>query len=113
MNFSISGEEQGVYYLITLKDEFNVKAIKKTRETIENAIFTGNSNFIFDMSEVTFIDSGGIGLLMNLHKKLEKEQGGIALVGLSDSMKEAMQSSNALIAIPCFEDLRGAEAEIG
>jgi anti-sigma B factor antagonist len=56
---------------------------------------------IFDLTEVTFLDSSGIGILMMCHAKLKKAGGALHIAGARGMVKEtlAMTSLDKIVNI--------------
>ena len=50
-------------------------------------------NIIFDFSDVGFMDSSGIGMIIGRYKNAEKRGGRLALAGMSDDMGRLFQIS--------------------
>ena len=56
---------------------------------------------IFDLTEVTFLDSSGIGILMMCHAKLKKAGGALHIAGARGMVEETMEitSLNKIIHV--------------
>ena len=49
---------------------------------------------IFDLTEVCYVDSSGVGILMRGHAKLKKAGGALHLVGVWDFVEEALATTS-------------------
>ncbi len=49
---------------------------------------------IFDLTEVSFLDSSGIGILMMCHAKLKKAGGGLHIAGARGMVKETLEMTS-------------------
>src|SRR5271170_7748429 len=49
---------------------------------------------IFDLSEVTYLDSSGIGILMMCHAKLKKAGGALRIAGAREMVEEALEMTS-------------------
>lgn len=91
---TIQGVERREYYLIRVGDSFDSKVLLEAREVIEDAIEKGHKNFIFDFSSCSYIDSSGIGLIVNLHKQEKAAGGKLGILKASPKIKEIFSISN-------------------
>ncbi len=110
---AIEKEEKGIFFLIRVTGDFNIKSIRAVRECVEEADTIGHVYIAFDLRKTAFVDSSGIGLIMNVHKKLMAKQGSVYLVGIPSSISETIRVSGILQLVPHFETLEEAERQIG
>ncbi len=88
MKINSTGEVLTVY----LQGEIDHHSAKSMREEIDNAVnFNMPSLLILDFSEVTFMDSSGIGLVMGRFKNLQKSGAKLNLSNLSGSIYKIMK----------------------
>ena len=88
MKMNNTGEVLTVY----LQGEIDHHSAKKMREEIDSAInFNMPSLLILDFSEVSFMDSSGIGLVMGRFKNLQKNGAKLNLSNLSDNIYKIMK----------------------
>lgn len=57
---------------------------------------------IFDLTEVCFVDSSGVGILMMCHAKLKKAGGALRLAGARGMVEEALVMTSVNKIIPLF-----------
>jgi anti-sigma B factor antagonist len=67
-------------YLITLAGEFDLHACPQFERRVLEALGRGASELVVDLSEVSFIDSTTIGILMRTRKRLTPLRGRLLLV---------------------------------
>ena len=88
MRISSTGEVLTVY----LQGEIDHHSARSMREEIDKAIdFNMPSLLILDFTEITFMDSSGIGLVMGRFKNLQKNGAKLHLVNLSDNIYKIMK----------------------
>lgn len=92
MVIELSGQQQ----LITVRlsgeiDHFSVTAIKNAVE--DSLMSTGAINVAFDFSDVTFMDSSGIGLILGRFKTVSALGGKIILFGMNRETNTLMKMS--------------------
>lgn len=90
--------------LIKLFGEIDHYYTEEIREKIDREFSKSYANTIlFDFSDVDFMDSSGIGMIIGRYK-LTKEKGGESFVfGLKDSTKRIFEMSGLLKLIPIFK----------
>ena len=78
--------------IIRLNGELVVSEVDKLRNEVRDIIGRNIYKIILDMSEIDFIDSSGIGLLVEILKTLNKYNGGqLKLVNLNRQVKEILR----------------------
>ena len=75
MNIISKAEENALY--IKLKGDIDHHSVKNAREDIDEMLFKSNPKELYlDLSEIEFMDSAGLGLVLGRYKK-QTEHGGI------------------------------------
>ena len=88
MNINSKGEVLTVY----LQGEIDHHSAAQMRTEIDKAVsFNMPSLLILDFSDVTFMDSSGIGLVMGRYKNLQKSGAKLNLMGLSGNNYKIMK----------------------
>lgn len=88
MKMNSTGEVLTVY----LQGEIDHHSARGMREEIDKAIdFYMPSLLILDYSEVSFMDSSGIGLVMGRFKNLSKNGAKLSLLNLNDNVYKIMK----------------------
>ena len=109
----IEKEERGMYYLIHINGSFNFKSLLRIREAAEQAMDIGHRYIVFNLADTIHIDSGGIGLLININQKLIKNGGGVYLAAVPDAIKLSLEPNEILQTIPVVASIEEADKEIG
>lgn len=60
-------------------------ASQKIEQHVEQALGRNENRMIFDLSKVTFVDSGGLGAIVRCFSKLKKSGGSLRLTGVKGS----------------------------
>ncbi len=88
MNIKSKGEVLTVY----LQGEIDHHSAKSMREEIDKSIqYAMPSLLILDFSEVTFMDSSGIGLVMGRYKNLQRTGASLNIVNLPENIYKIMK----------------------
>ena len=71
-----------------------MNGIEKIRNTIDSEILkSGANNLVFDMSESTFMDSSGIGMLIGRYKLMNRRNGGVEVMGMQENVMRIFKMS--------------------
>ena len=73
----------------------------------------GTSRIIFDMSEVDFISSAGLRVILMTAKKAAAANGGLAIFGVQPAVNEVFEISGVKKIIPIASDEAEARAKLG
>ncbi|MBJ7538258.1 STAS domain-containing protein [Marinomonas transparens] len=98
------------YEVLEIKGELDCVTVAERKELIENVPTVFDCNIVFDLSQVTFIDSSGIGVIVYLFKRLREQGRELILVGLSGQPKELMSLLRIDRAIPVKDSARSCLA---
>jgi anti-anti-sigma factor len=84
-------------------------AVDNLRQTIEEALGSGDTRIVVDLTEVPMIDSSGIGLLVRFLASAKRDGGNIKLV---QPCKFVMQTLRLVGVLNLFEVYDGADAAV-
>ena len=112
MPFSIEGEERGLFFLIRINGDFSVRSIAIIRKTMEDAMTIGHVSIALNLQKTVFIDSSGIGLIMNVYKKLQEKGGSVYLINVAKEIREAINITGMLQLIKEYKSEEEAETYI-
>ncbi len=78
-------------------------------EKVFNAIVEGGKlGIVFDMSEVDFISSRGLWVLLETQKACKRKKGKLVLVNVSEYMKQSLDLAGVQHFIELFDDVTAA-----
>lgn len=77
----------------------------KFREKIKSLVEEGKTNMVADLSGVSFMNSSGLGVLIQTLTTLRKENGDIKLCSAQDRIKSLFKVSKLLSVFDYFETL--------
>jgi anti-sigma B factor antagonist len=66
-------------------------ASQKIEQHVEQSLGRSENRMIFDLSKVTFVDSGGLGAIVRCFSKLKKAGGSLRLTGVKGSIATVMK----------------------
>jgi stage II sporulation protein AA (anti-sigma F factor antagonist) len=80
---------------ISLEEELDMKSCKVLRSLIDGYIMRYQpTEFVIDLSNVKFMDSSGIGLLMGRYNLIKLMNSNMTIVNPSNSIKKILEISN-------------------
>lgn len=94
------------YQIIKFDGEFDKAGHNEIRETLDNTVkeFTG-ANLIFDFTNLKFINSEGIGYLMEIHTHLIKKDKKLVIVGLNSHVADVFKTIGINEIISVYDKL--------
>lgn len=100
----INTQTQEHITVITIQGELDGKTVPLAQEQIEPLLLAG-SKILVDMSDVDYMSSAGLRLVLLLHRKLTQLQGQLVLVGLSEELRDTMSATGFLEYLTTCESL--------
>ena len=79
--------------MVKLTGDMYVKAVANLREDLLKLTASGKTKFVFDMGELRYIDSAGMGLMVTLHKKVGPLGGEVRVRNMSGAIKELFEQT--------------------
>lgn len=89
--------------IIDVAGELDLNTAPALRERIDDALDTGASRVAIGMTEVTFMDSTGLGMLVAALKRLQDRDGQLALVGIDGSPRKVLSITGLDDMVPVYD----------
>lgn len=103
----------GKTLVVWLSGELDHHVAKQVRLMIERTLPGKNiKNLIFDFSDLTFMDSSGIGMIIGRYKLIKSIGGNVALVCKNLQMKRLVEMSGLTKLIQIYSDVNQAISEV-
>lgn len=87
MNLSIDMKEKENELLVKVAGEIDAYTAPKLKEMLQPSAETDDKDITVDLSEVSYMDSTGLGVFVGLFKTVKARGGQLNLVGLSDRLQ--------------------------
>ena len=84
MDLSITRADHGDRTVVRLGGEIDVYTAPFVREKLDEQIHAGRADLVVDLSDVTFLDSTGLGVLVGRLKIARTRGGSLRLVGTAE-----------------------------
>ena len=91
-------------FIIKLHGSFDADTVKEMKDDIE-AYSKYSSNIIFDLEQVPFIDSSGIGAIVFLYKRMVAKGCSVSVTGLTQQPLELFQMLFLDKTINCYPNV--------
>lgn len=97
-------------FVVETVGELDAKTSPEAEEQIVPLIRPGH-RIILDMTQVTYVSSAGLRMFLLLHRKILSNEGRMALIGLSEEIRDTMDITGFLNHFTTYDTLeRGLEA---
>ena len=94
------------YQMVNFSGEFDKAGHSEVRETISKCVNDfQEKDLIFDFSNLKFINSEGIGYLMEIHTHLKKHDRRLIVIDLQPQIKDVFDTIGISAVIPVYKDL--------
>ncbi len=91
-------------FIIKLNGNFDADSVKLMKDDIE-AYSKFSTNIIFDLEQVPFIDSSGIGAIVYLYKRMAAKGFSVSVTGLTQQPLELFQMLFLDKTINCYQSI--------
>lgn len=103
-NLDIKLQMKGRTLIATLIGELDHHSAKTVKDMLETAIINKSAqNMIFDFSNLTFMDSSGIGLIIGRYKLITSFGGKVSIVSHSKTLNRLISMSGLTKLMEIFE----------
>lgn len=92
----VDTETIGSNLVVRLSGELDMHTADTFRQEADTALISGVKNLILVLSNVTFIDSSGVGALLGRYRIVKERQGKMVLVGLRPAVRRVLDMSGVL-----------------
>lgn len=109
--------KKGTVLTVQLQGEIDHHAAAEIRTKVDTYITGSNVQLlVMDFSQISFMDSSGIGMVMGRYQNMKRLGGKLCIVGLQQGVKRILEMSGLTGVIPVYETqdafLEGMKNEI-
>jgi anti-anti-sigma factor len=90
-------------YVVRLSGNFVMEVSDEFNLLLFTLIAGGMKKVVFDLGDLKYIDSTGIGIFINITKKIRAKGGDLALFNVAPSIQTILQTVKLQDFIPCFK----------
>ena len=97
MPLEITQRETNGIYLLALKGRL-VLGLENNglRTMIDNLLLSGATRIVINLEDVNFVDSAGLGALIEIHRKTKAKGGRLMLANLGPKLRQALEIARLL-----------------
>ncbi len=82
-------------HVVEIRGEIDGKTAPEIQQTLQ-AELDDLAHIVFDMSQVEYMSSAGLRMLLSMYRQVKEQQGHIVLTGLSEDIREIMSITGFL-----------------
>lgn len=98
----------GPITLLELSERLTIENVPELRDRLQDLTVQGHRFFLLDCSQISVVDSQGIGGLVRNWLSLKSQGGKLKLLNPSARLREVMQIVSLDKVIECFDDIERA-----
>lgn len=103
----------GKTLVVHMKGELDHHSAEYVRIKVDEKLDEkGAKNIIFDFSEVNFMDSSGIGVVLGRYRKVHDAYGKAGVINLKSSIKKIFDMGGLFKVVTLYENLQDAVSNI-
>ena len=76
----VGSREEGPWTILSVKGEIDAHTGPVLRKALHDAIDSGRHRLVLDFTDVSFLDSSALGVLISAHKRLHADEGDVIRV---------------------------------
>ena len=113
MDLYITCRGEGPLTVVAVAGEIDAHTAEQLRAQLHAVFTAGCHRLIVDLSEVTFMDSTGLGVLIGALKRVREHDGSLHVVCPRPAVLKVLQITGLLGIIPVLPDLPAARTAAG
>jgi anti-anti-sigma factor len=109
----VPGDDQQKFTVVTLHGDMDKAGLDLVKEKLEKMVDDFSLQyFVFDFSDLNFINSESIGFLMAIHSHLVKEKKSLVVVSAKDHVKDVLSVIGILSVIDYYDSLESFKKKL-
>ncbi len=109
MEFEVASSMRGSWVVVAARGELDLYTVALLKDELA-PLFESGARLIFDFTELRYLDSSAIGVVVGALKKLQ-EKGGCTRVACSEPVRRVFESTGLHKQIGLFDSLSEAASE--
>lgn len=77
--------------VVEIRGEIDVHSCRASRDEFRDLLGSGARRYVLDLAELTFIDSAGLGMLVNFSRRVGERGGRLVLMGASPTVRKVFR----------------------
>lgn len=113
MDLTLSTRSEGDQAIVEVAGEIDVYTAPRLREQLAELVDSGRYNIIVDMTQVEFLDSTGLGVLVGGLKRVRIHDGSLRLVCTQERILKIFRITGLTKVFPIHDSIAAAVATDG
>ena len=114
MSFSLKTRKIGPVVIVDMSGRLmSGEPVQSLRTAVKQAADEGILKFVFNLADVSHIDSSGLGELITSYTTIRGRKGDVKLLKLTARAKDLLQMTKLLTVFECFDDEQLAVTSMG
>ena len=103
MSLQINSEKAGDVTVLTCAGDIDLSSAPQLREELASVFNEAKPHLLVDLSSVGFMDSTGIGIMVNALNLVRENNGACAFCGAGTRVHRVLQIAGLINALPLYE----------
>lgn len=82
------------------------------RDKIRSLLQQGQRRFVVDLAAVAYMDSGGLGMLVQTYTTVTRQDGALALLNVTDRLRDLLVITKLVTVFDCYDTEEAALAGV-
>lgn len=108
MDFTLSTRQGRIGTVVEVAGDVDMSTAPELRDRLSQAV-EDDARVVVDLTDVGFMDSSGLGVLVVAHKDLRERNGWLALAGVRRSVRTVLSITSVDRVIGVFDTVQDAE----
>ena len=108
MNLQIKSEIAGDVTILSPHGDVDLSAAPELRAVLSPILESDEPRLLVDLAGVSFMDSTGVGIMVNAFNRVHEKQGAIAFCAPTPRVHRVLQISGLLLKLPVYETCEAA-----
>jgi len=109
-NMDIATREKGKVLIFDIKGDLDAKSASALKEKMNEKIAEGKTWILINLTDVPYMDSAGLGVLVSGLKNANRLQGDLRMWGLQDEVRSIFELTRLNKVFQIFDDETSAVA---
>ena len=94
--------------LVVLRGEIGTETVNQLKDKMEAIVNEGKNRLVMDFSDVSYLNSMGLGVIAGTLKRVKKENGDLKLLNLSPAVRELLELTRLTKVFEIFDSEESA-----
>lgn len=103
-------DDAGMWAVLALSGEIDQAVVPLLREAVDELVAESRAHLVWDLRDVTFMDSAGLGVLVYAVRVAEAGQGSLRLAGVNPQVGHLLELTGVDAVVGTYADVTSAAA---